>query len=186
MQEQDRYIQIAGTVTSVVYQNPDNGYTVLRLDTDEGIVTAVGTLPGVSPGEELILTGSWTNHPSYGEQFKAEAAERRLPTGADAIYAYLASGVIKNIGPAKARDIVAKFGDKALEIIEKEPERLAEIRGFSLRSAMEAGLAFRRQSGLRRLMEFLAPYGVRPVTAVRLFKYYGRTPWRPSGKTPIS
>jgi len=173
LQEQDRYIQIAGTVTSVVYQNPDNGYTVLRLDTDEGIVTAVGTLPGVSPGEELILTGTWTNHPSYGEQFKAEAAERRLPTGADAIYAYLASGVIKNIGPAKARDIVAKFGDKALEIIEKEPERLAEIRGFSLRSAMEAGLAFRRQSGLRRLMEFLAPYGVRPVTAVRLFKYYG-------------
>ncbi|HHT17329.1 MAG TPA: ATP-dependent RecD-like DNA helicase [Papillibacter sp.] len=173
MQESDRYIQIAGTVTAIVYQNPDNGYTVLRLDTEDGIKTAVGTLPGVSPGEDLILTGSWTTHPSYGEQFKAEAAERRMPSGADAIYAYLASGVIKNVGPAKARDIVAKFGDKALEIIESEPERLAQVRGFSLRSAMEVGLAFRRQSGLRRLMEFLAPYNVRPVIAVRLFKYYG-------------
>jgi len=173
LQESDRSIQIAGTVTAIVYQNPDNGYTVLRLDTDEGIKTAVGTLPGVSPGEQLILTGSWTTHPSYGEQFKVEAAERRMPSGADAIYAYLSSGVIKNIGPAKARDIVAKFGDRALEIIENEPEKLAQIRGFSLRSAMEVGLAFRRQSGLRRLMEFLSPYGVRPVVAVRLFKVYG-------------
>ena len=173
MDDDRQYIQIEGTVASLIYQNSENGYAVLRLTTQDGLITAVGTLPGLAPGESLILTGLWATHQSYGEQFKAEFIERRMPTGKDAIYAYLASGAIKNVGPAKARDIVDKFGDKALEVLENEPEKLAQVRGITEKRAREFSLAFRRQVGLRRLMEFLAAYGIRPITAIKLFKCYG-------------
>jgi exodeoxyribonuclease V alpha subunit len=171
--EDAKYIQIEGTVASVVYQNAENGYTVLRLDTPNGLVTAVGTMPGINPGEAVTLTGAWTTHQSYGEQFKAEAAIQRMPSGRDAIYSYLASGVIKNVGPAKARDIVDKFGDKTLEIIENEPEKLSEVRGITAKRALEVSIAFRRQVGLRRLLEFLSSFGLKPLVAVKLYKNYG-------------
>ena len=173
MEDAREYIQIEGTVASLIYQNAENGYAVLRLTTQDGMITAVGTMPGLSPGESLILTGLWSTHQAYGEQFKAEFIERRMPTGKDAIYAYLASGAIKNVGPAKARDIVDKFGDKALEILENEPEKLAQVRGITEKRAREYSLSFRRQVGLRRLMEFLAQYGIKPLVAIKLFKNYG-------------
>jgi exodeoxyribonuclease V alpha subunit len=171
--DEAKYIQIEGTVASLIYQNAENGYAVLRLNTAEGMVTAVGTMPGVNPGEALILSGGWTTHQSYGEQFKAEFAERRMPTGRDAIYSYLASGVIKNVGPAKARDIVDKFGDKTLEVIENEPEKLSQVRGITPKRAMEVSVSFRRQVGLRRLIDFLSQYGIKPLVAIKLFKVYG-------------
>ncbi len=173
MEEAERFNQIQGTVASLIYQNPENGYAVLRLDTQDGLVTAVGCMPGLSPGESLILTGAWSTHASYGEQFKAEFVERRMPTGSDAIYTYLASGVIKNVGPAKARDIVERFGDQTLEIIENEPEKLSEVRGITSKSAHQMSNAFRRQVGLRRLIDFLSEYGFGPLIAVRLYKCYG-------------
>ena len=173
MDEARQYIQIEGTVASLIYQNPENGYAVLRLDTADGLVTAVGCMPGLSPGEALILTGAWSTHHAYGEQFKAEIAERRMPTGRDAIYSYLASGAIKNVGPAKARDIVDKFGDKALEVLENAPEKLAEVRGITQKRALELSLSFRRQVGLRRLMELLSQYGIKPLIAIKLFRIYG-------------
>ncbi|NLA86336.1 MAG: hypothetical protein GX847_03440 [Clostridiales bacterium] len=171
--DEAQYIQIEGTVASLIYQNADNGYAVLRLNTDDGVVTAVGCMPGVNPGESLLLTGGWTVHQSYGEQFKAEYAERRMPTGRDAIYSYLASGAIKNVGPAKARDIVDKFGDKALEVIENEPEKLSQIRGITAKRAMEVSVSFRRQVGLRRLIDFLSQFGLNPLVAIRLYRIYG-------------
>ncbi|UOO37760.1 ATP-dependent RecD-like DNA helicase [Oscillospiraceae bacterium CM] len=173
MQEERQDIKIEGTVAALVYQNTDNGYAVLRLQTDNGLVTAVGCMPGINPGEALILTGVWATHHAYGEQFKAEYVERRMPSGREAIYAYLASGVIKNVGPAKARDIVDTFGDKALEVIENDPDQLAQVRGITSKRAREVGASFRRQVGLRRLMEFLSAYGLKPVIAVRLYKTFG-------------
>ena len=173
MDEAERHIQIEGTVASLVYQNPENGYSVLRLDTPDGLVTAVGTMPGLSPGESLILTGAWTTHQSYGEQFKAEFVERRMPVGSDAIYAYLASGVIKSVGPAKARDIVEKFGDSTLEVLENDPEKLSAIRGITSKGARLISAAFRRQVGLRRLIDYLSDFSIKPLVAVRLYKCYG-------------
>jgi len=173
MDESSRYIKIEGTVASIIYQNPENGYAVLRLTTEDGVVTVVGCMPGISPGEALILTGAWTTHTSYGEQFKAEFAERRMPVGADAIYAYLASGAIKNVGPAKARDIVEKFGDNTLNVIENDPEKLSEVKGVTMKRAREVGAQFRRQVGLRRLMEFLSQYGLKPFVAMQLYKCFG-------------
>ncbi|MBQ8974365.1 MAG: AAA family ATPase [Oscillospiraceae bacterium] len=165
--------QLEGTVVSVIYQNPENGYTVMRLDTAEGVVTAVGCMPGIGPGENILLSGQWTTHQSYGEQFKAQWAQRRMPEGRQAIYKYLSSGAIKNIGPAKAKDIVDKFGDDTLTVIESEPEKLATVRGISRKLAMQIGAWYRRQVGLRRLMELLSRYGIKPNVAVALYRSYG-------------
>jgi exodeoxyribonuclease V alpha subunit len=182
--DEDRYIQIEGTVASLVYQNPENGYAVLRLET-EGLVTAVGCMPGLSPGESLLLPGAWTTHQAYGEQFKAAFAERRMPTGSDAIYTYLASGVIKNVGPAKARDIVDKFGDRALEVIENEPGRLSEVPRDHIekRAADERSLpASGRPAAGHRFSLGIRP---EPLVAVRLYKCHGTRRSR-LGTTPTS
>jgi len=164
---------IEGAVNTVVFSNPENGYTVLRLDTPGGTVTAAGSIPGVSPGARVALTGAWSTHPQYGEQFKVEAFEVKPPSGADEIYRYLASGAIKNIGPSKARDIVEKFGGNALDVIENEPDKLSSIRGISLRSARMIGDGYRRQAGLRRLIDFFTKFGIKPLVATRVYKDYG-------------
>jgi exodeoxyribonuclease V alpha subunit len=158
----------------VIYQNGENGYTVLRLESEDGEpVTVVGCLPFSAPGERLSLGGVWERHPSHGEQFRARWARRSLPVGARAIYEYLASRTVKGIGPATASLIVTRFGDKSLEVIADQPERLAEIRGFSRKKAFEISEIFRRQAGLRYLMEFLSTNGLRPEYAMRLYKIYG-------------
>jgi len=174
MDERADYIQIAGTVRAVLFQNEENGYTVIKLETQEGgDITAVGCLPGTTAGEQMILTGEFVSNPTHGPQFKAQRAERLLPVGADAIFQYLSSRALKGIGPATASLIVAQFGDRSLDVIENEPERLAEIRGIGRRRAKEISAAFRRQLIVRRILELLGNYGVRPVAAVRLYKIYG-------------
>ena len=166
-------IQIEGTVAVLVYQNPDNGYAVLRLETEDGVVTAVGCMPDASPGEELLLTGNWVTHQAYGRQFRADFVQRRLPSGTEGIFRYLASGAVKYVGPAKARDIVQRFGDAALDIIENDPERLSEIKGITLKRAREIGSAFRRQISLRRLIEFLMQNEISSSVAMELYRVWG-------------
>ena len=173
MEEENSLTTIEGTAAVLIYQNPENGYAVLRLETQDGLVTAVGCMPGISPGEELTLRGKWTTHPSYGEQFKAEWAQRRMPVGAAAIFRYLATGALKHIGPSKAKEIVDKFGDDTLNVIENHPELLAELRGISLKRAGEISAAFKRQVSLRRLMELLSAYGIRPFVAMQLYRNMG-------------
>ncbi len=172
--EDNELIVTEGTVQSVIFQNPENGYTVLRLrpDGDESF-TAVGALPGVTVGEKLRLYGSWTSHPSFGQQFKAEHAERYLPEGSSAIYDYLASGAIKGIGAKLARLIVSEFGARSLDVIENSPEELVKLRGITSKKAEDISERFRRQTGLRRLMEFLVDNGVKPIAAAKLYRAYG-------------
>ena len=163
-----------GTVHSVIFQNAENGYTVLRLLTEEGeIVTVVGCIPCVAPGEHLTVTGTWETHPQHGEQLRAEELERSLPEEEDEILAYLSSGICKGVGPATARSIVERFGLDTLDILETEPERLQMIRGITAKKAMEIGAMFRQHMGLRRLMEFLSRYQLPPVLAIRLRQQYG-------------
>lgn len=173
MQSEGQYIRIEGDIRSVVYQNPENGYAVMRVDVGGDTVTAVGCLPDASAGEHIAADGVWTAHQSYGQQFKADRIERSMPTGKSAIYQYLALGAVKGIGPATAALIVDKFGDETLEIIETEPERLSEIKGISLKKAIAIGSEFRRRGGMRLIMEFLVEYGVRPELAVKLYRCYG-------------
>lgn len=161
-------------MASVIYFNDENGYTVLRLAVDDGSQTIiVGCIPMAAPGESLTAWGTWTRHPSHGEQFKAEHTERTMPVGADAIYDYLASRVIKGIGPATAALIVSKFGDESLNVLRDHPEKLATLRGVSAKKAEELSATFRRQTGMRTLMEFLGSAGLAPVLALRLYRYYG-------------
>jgi len=164
---------IEGVVNNIVFNNAENGYTVLRLNSIDGLVTAAGNIPGVSQGERLILSGSWITHPQYGEQFKSDSFEVRPPTGAEDIFRYLASGAIKNIGPAKARDIVDRFGSEALSIIENDPDKLAAVNGISLRSARKIAEGYRKKAALRRLIDFFAQYNIKPLVATRLYKDYG-------------
>jgi exodeoxyribonuclease V alpha subunit len=167
-------IRISGSVETVVYTNEDNGYTVLRLNLDDGgSVTVVGTLPYTSPGEKLIIEGEWTTHQYHGDQFKAENFERLMPASVTEIYTYLASGVIKGIGPSTARTITDHFGEDTLRMLEEEPELLVEIKGISRKRAEEIGAAYKRQSSLRRLMELFAVNKIHLQYAMRLYGSYG-------------
>ncbi|NCB50800.1 MAG: ATP-dependent RecD-like DNA helicase [Clostridia bacterium] len=169
-------IEIKGKISSIVYTNEENGYTVLRLISDGGApVTVIGTLPSAAPGETLHAFGVWTKHPTHGEQFKAEYAERGLPRTAEAIYAYLSGGAVRGIGPATAALIVDRFGEASLDVIENRPGELVRIKGISGAKAEQISKSFRRQSGLRSLMEFLCAHELRPILAVKLYKYYGES-----------
>ncbi len=166
--------ELSGTVDSVIYKNEENGYTVLRLRDGNGeTVTVVGCFPYAAQGETMLLSGGWMNHSVHGRQFKAEFAQRLMPTETSAIYEYLAGGAVRGIGPATASLIVNRFGAASLDVIENEPEKLAEIRGISLSKAKQIAGSFRQQAGVRRLMEFVCSFGLRPILAMRMYKYYG-------------
>ncbi len=174
MAQEEELEELYGKIISVVYTNEENGWTVLRLETqDAETVTVVGTLPSAYAGEELHVMGFWTVHPNHGRQFKCEYAERSLPRTKEAIYAYLAGRAVKGVGPATAALIVDKFGDKTLDVLEGAPEKLCGIRGISPAKAEAISREFRRQAGLRRLMEFLCAHELRPLLAVRLYRFYG-------------
>ena len=167
-------LELSGSVERVVYHNDKNQYTVLELAAADGLVTVVGSFPFVSEGEELRVYGAWDVHPSFGEQFKATAFERARPASTAAMLKYLSSGAVKGIGPATARRIIQTFGAKALEVIENEPERLAQIKGITKEKALEISQELQRVYGIRELMAFLGAYGVRPEDAVLVWKEYGQ------------
>ncbi len=167
---------LQGIISAVVFQNYDNGYAVLRLHTEGGqTVTVVGTIPMPAVGERLMVTGKWSSHSNYGRQFEAEFLERLMPQNATEIITYLSGRTIKGIGPVLANRIVNRFGDQTLLIMEREPERLAEVSGISDRKAQEIGEEFRLQVGMRQLMEFFALHHLPPALAVKIYKLYGET-----------
>ncbi len=167
-------ITIEGTVLTVVFQNEENGYTVARIVADGGeLITVVGCMPALAPGETLIATGYYTAHPSYGEQFTVEQTERRLPESESEMLNYLASGVIRGIGAATAQKIVERFGSETFDILENDAEQLQAIRGITQKRAREIGESFRAQVGLRRLLEFLMRYDLPVSVSVPLYRRFG-------------
>ena len=167
---------LQGAIGAVVFHNYENGYAVLRLQCDNGqTVTVVGTIPMPSVGERLMVTGKWSSHPSYGKQFEAEFLERLMPETAPQILRYLSSRVIKGIGPKMAGRIVGHFGNSTLQVMEREPQRLAEVPGISVQKATAIGEAFRLQVGIRHLMEFFALHQLPAELAVKTYKLYGET-----------
>ena len=166
--------EINGIISSVIYLNDENGYAVVRMETDSGeMVTAVGCLPYIAPGEMISAEGSWVTNAQHGRQFKIEQSNRLLPTSADGIYEYLAGSTVKGIGPATAALIVDRFKEKSLDILEMHPEKLAEIKGISLTKAKDLSASFKKQAGVRRLTEFLCAYGIKPLVALKLYRAYG-------------
>ena len=165
---------IQGAISAVVYQNYENGYAVLRLSVGGGqTVTVVGTIPLPAVGERLMVTGKWSTHSSYGRQFEAEFLERLMPQTAMEILSYLSSRVIKGIGPRMAARIVEHFGTETLAVMEREPDRLAEVSGISREKAQAIGEEFKLQVGMRQLMEFFALHHLPAELAVRTYKLYG-------------
>ena len=172
-EQESALLELCGSVEHVTYHNDKNQYTVMELATEGGLVTVVGAFPFVSEGEELRVYGTWTSHPSFGDQFKAETFDRARPATTAAMLKYLSSGAVKGVGPAMARRIVQTFGDKALEIMESDPERLAQIKGITQEKAKEIGEELKRVYGIRELMMFLGAYGVRPEETVLVWKQFG-------------
>ena len=165
---------LIGTIASVIYQNEENGYAVVRLVTDDGeLITVTGCIPCAAPGEELAATGSFVVHPAHGEQFAADEVERHMPTDESDILDYLASGVIRGIGPATAQKLVERFGADTLDILENTPEELRKMKGITDKRAREIAESFREQMGLRRLMEFLTRFELPVALAVPLYRRFG-------------
>lgn len=165
---------IRGSVSAIVYQNEENGYAVLRFDTEGGeTITVVGTIPMTNVGERLVVAGKWSRHPAYGRQFEAEFLERLMPESASGIQAFLSSRAVKGIGAVMAKRIVEAFGAHALDVIENDPERLATLPGISEKKAQEMSRSFRRQVGIRRLIEFLSAHNLPTELALRLYRVYG-------------
>jgi len=174
VEEEKGLTAIEGTVDSIVYRNEENGYTVLRLDVGtEKPVTVVGCMPGAAPGEGLALRGEWGSHPSYGAQFKAQVADRRVPVGEKAIFDYLASGAVKGVGTATARRLVEEFGEDAFRVLSEEPEKLTQIKGITRKRAADISEAFRHQMGMRLMLDFLTRHQLPLTLAMPLYRRYG-------------
>ena len=165
--------KIEGVVDSVIYRNEQNGYTVLDVNTDGELITAVGELGDVEAGETLLLEGKFVNHARFGTQFQAEYCERKLPNTAVNILKYLSSGAIKGVGPALAKRIVDVFGERTLEIMEKEPGQLMKIRGISPKKCETISEEVKKIFNLRHLMMFLSKYGLRSGVAMRAYNEWG-------------
>jgi exodeoxyribonuclease V alpha subunit len=165
--------KIQGEVDSIVFKSEDSGFCVLMLNCDNDLITVVGEMGDVEEGEELVLTGEFTHHSKYGEQFKVSVFERSLPTTSAAIQRYLAGGAISGIGPVLARRLVKKFGDKTLEIIESEPERLTEIEGLTMKKAEKIQKEFKTSFAVRSLLVFLNKFEVATSVSIKAWKRWG-------------
>lgn len=170
----DGMIRMSGTVEYIIYSNEDNGYTVMDFGVEESgeLITAQGIMPYVGAGEDLVLWGKWIHSPKYGQQFKVEQYERTLPTDAAAILRYLSARTIKGVGPTTAARIVEMFGDSTFEVMENNPEWLAEVHGISRKKAQEIGEDFKAKAGIRSAMMFFRDHFGAALT-VRIYKTFG-------------
>ena len=164
---------ITGYVDHIVYQNSDNGYTVMTLVAEGEGVTCVGMCKGLGQGENISAEGEYIEHPVYGRQFKIQTYETVAPTDRAGMERYLGSGAIRGVGEALAARIVKKFGDDTFRIIEEEPERLAEVKGISERKAQEIAVQMEEKKDLREALVYLQQYGISNTLAVKIYNTYG-------------
>lgn len=167
-------ITVTGTVEEIIYVNPDNGYMVCDIDSpDEGLFTATGYMPYVSEGENVALSGAWSTHPEYGEQFKVSYYETVLPSDEEAILKYLSSGVVSGIREKTAEKLLEHFGTDVLEIMLCEPEKIAEIKGISKEKAKKIGESFAEIQSMQSIVMFLQRYNVSANMAVKVYNVFG-------------
>ncbi len=164
--------ELSGSVEDVIYKNTENGYIVLNLGCEEGLVPVVGVLGDISEGEHLDLKGGWITSPKYGRQFKAVTCERTKPKTETEIAAYLGSGIIKGLGPAIAKRIVKEFGDEALDIIDNDYMRLTAVKGITAEKALYIANEYRKITGVNELIKFLGEYHFGPTHAVTVWSMF--------------
>lgn len=168
----DISVELSGSVEDVIYKNAENGYIVLNLGCDEGLVPVVGTLGDINEGERLNLRGGWITSPKYGRQFKAVMCERSLPSTPAEITAYLGSGIIKGLGPAIAKRIVNVFGEETLDILDNDYMQLTAVKGISADKALYIANEFRKITGVNEVIRFLSEYNFGPAHAVSVWSVY--------------
>lgn len=174
MEEFETKIKITGTVTDITYHNDVNGYTVFVVDTDEQELTVVGTVADLKMGDRVELLGDYVYHSIYGRQFKADFCTALMPESVEDLYHYLASGAIKGVGESTALKIVDRFGEKTFDILQYEPERLAEIRGISLEKAKKIGIEYNSQYTIRSMIISLSKYGLKTSECLTAFDRFGK------------
>lgn len=171
-QKVDISVELSGSVEDVIYKNADNGYTVINLGCDEGLIAVVGNLGDVNEGERLSLRGGWITSPKYGRQFKAAMCERSMPETESEISAYLGSGVIKGLGPAIAKKIVKQFGTEALDIIDNDCMQLTVIKGITSDKALYISNEYHKITGVNEVIKFLGEYNFGPAHAISVWSAF--------------
>ncbi|MCA9866413.1 MAG: ATP-dependent RecD-like DNA helicase [Anaerolineales bacterium] len=176
-------VDISGSVERITFYNEENGYTVLRLQPDvrgmlpyahgKQLVTVVGNLPEVNPGEWLKLTGQWLNHAKHGRQFQVELCEQSVPASVEGIKRYLGSGMVRGVGKVMAERIVNRFGADTLTIIDENPQRLGEVLGIGRKRVDSIIKAWEEQRAIKDVMIFLQGHGISTHLAVKIYKQYG-------------
>ena len=165
-------VELQGYIDRIVFRNEENGYSVLCMKEGNKEEFLVGVFPDVSEGEYLTARGEMNVHPIYGKQLRVQEYEFTAPGDAASTLKYLSSGAIKGIGEALATRIVKKFGDDTFRIMEEEPERLAEVKGISMRKAMEISGAVAGKRDLRQAMLFLQQYGISQNLGMKIYNFY--------------
>jgi len=165
---------LSGQIERITYNNEENGFTIARVKVHgrRDLVTVVGNLMAPTPGEILNMRGEWSNHPKFGEQFKVVAYQTKIPATVYGIEKYLGSGLIKGLGPVMAKRIVKKFGEKTLEVIENEINRLSHVNGIGKKRIARIKQAWDEQKEIREVMIFLQAHGVSSGYATKIFKEY--------------
>ena len=171
-QKVDISVELSGSVEDVIYKNAENGYTVINLGCDEGLIAVVGNLGDVNEGERLSLRGGWITSAKYGRQFKAAMCERSMPETESEISAYLGSGVIKGLGPAIAKKIVKQFGTEALDIIDNDCMQLTVIKGITSDKALYISNEYHKITGVNEVIKFLGEYNFGPAHAISVWSAF--------------
>ena len=173
-EKQDQQLmKLEGVVEHVIYENAESGYAVFEVDAGGTDVVVAGNVGGVDNGMSVTVYGHMVNHPSYGEQFKAETIEASLPEDTNAILSYLSSGVLPYIGPSTAKKLVAKFGEDTLNVIAQTPQKLCELKGINEQKAAIISNEFRRMYGVREVVAWFARYGLTAQQAVTAYRAFG-------------
>ncbi len=169
----DGPVTLEGEVIRTVFANPESGWTVLRIDVEGELITAVGSMHGINEGEALRLTGRWIVHPKFGKQLEVDSFLPVEPSTLEGVRRYLGSGLVPGIGEAYAARLVAHFGDTTLDVIQTAPQRLAEVPGIGPKRIARIRKAWNEHTAARDVMVFLQSHGISPAYAVRIHKRYG-------------
>ncbi len=167
--------RLQGRIMRITFHNPENAYTVAKVQApgQPGLITVVGRMPGVAEGQEVVVSGRQVLHPKFGVQIEAESVETRQPNDVEGVKRYLASGLVKGVGPKLAAAIVETLGMDSLEIILEKPQDLARVPGIGPKRAKSITQAVRDHGELREIMVFLQGHGVPASTALRIWRQYG-------------
>ena len=165
--------ELCGVVEDVTYRREDTGFTVMDIFADDEYVTVVGVLPELSEGESVRLRGTWGYHATFGKQFKAQLCERSMPSSSADLLRYLSSGAVRGIGPATAKKIIERFGENSFDVLENQPERLADIKGISPKKAKDISKIFNEQFAVRQIMISLERFGMTTHECLEAYKLYG-------------